>query len=257
MRKSCSALMQRYFGILILLLLSLPTIASGQSVEPNTDVFKEPREVTPLKSRVHYPEEARLNRVQGDVLLEALIGKDGSVMEVNVVESSDTVFNTAAIRALKLTRFQPAMVNDTPVEIWITRAINFRLNPNAEQADALGRTSSNRAGTSGDTVVSSFPHEIIPLGSLVHYPKEARKSGKEGRVMMRALVGKDGFVSSVSILKSTDTVFNQEAIHAFQSARFKPALRADGMPVLHWITRTINFRLKPRVEGDSTGSQVK
>ncbi|SRR5579883_120770 len=90
--------------------------------------------------------------------------------------------------------------------------------------------------------VSEEPHEIQPLEKLVQYPEVARRSGLEGKVTVQALIGKDGHVEKVEVLKSDYDIFKDAAINAMKSAKFTPA-RQNGTPLRIWITRTINFRL--------------
>ena len=105
--------------------------------------------------------------------------------------------------------------------------------------------------------VAKEPQELSPLDSLIQYPKIAKKNGIEGKVTLQALVEKDGSVSKVEILKSSDTIFNQEAIRAFKSEHFTPAIQEDGTPVKLWITRIINFRLGTKPSQDSSGYRSK
>ena len=92
--------------------------------------------------------------------------------------------------------------------------------------------------------VSGEPHETIPLEKLIVYPESARRSGLEGRVALQALVGKDGSVEKVNVLRSDDNVFEDAAIDAIQREKYTPAMQ-NGTPVKVWITRTINFKLGP------------
>jgi TonB family protein len=97
----------------------------------------------------------------------------------------------------------------------------------------------------GFTSVDEEPHEIIPLENLIHYPEEAKKNGIEGKVTLQACVEKNGTTSRVQLVKSTDTIFNQEAIRVFKAAHFTPAM-LNGKPMRYWIMRRINFRLKDK-----------
>jgi TonB family protein len=54
----------------------------------------------------HYPEEARQQRIQGAVVLKALVGADGSVQELKVI-SGDPLLVQAATEAVRQWRFQP------------------------------------------------------------------------------------------------------------------------------------------------------
>jgi TonB family protein len=92
--------------------------------------------------------------------------------------------------------------------------------------------------------VKREPKETIPIESLIVYPKEAQKHGIEGTVTLEVVIDTNGNVCKVHILKSSDTIFDSEAIRAMKSAHFIPALLVNGEPVKIWITRTVHFNLK-------------
>ncbi len=90
--------------------------------------------------------------------------------------------------------------------------------------------------------VSDEPHEIQPLEKLINYPEVARRSGLEGKVVVSALIGKDGGVEKVVVEKSDYDLFKDAAVDAMKRAKFTPA-RQNGTALKVWITRTINFKL--------------
>ncbi len=121
-------------------LLSMSTHALAQSTpdpSPNDyiDVSQEPSELEPLESLIIYPEAARRSGLEGKVTLQVLINKDGSVEKVQVLKSTNDIFEDAAINAMKRAHFTPAMNNGTPLKIWITRTINFRLSDEPRSAN--------------------------------------------------------------------------------------------------------------------------
>ena len=73
-----------------------------------------------------YPTQARSQHVQGEVLLQALIGKDGSVADLRVVSGPD-VLATSAIDAVRRWRFKPYEVNGQPAEVETNIRVNFAL----------------------------------------------------------------------------------------------------------------------------------
>jgi len=75
-----------------------------------------------------YPEEARQQQIQGLVVLDVRISRDGEVQNVNVV-SGQRLLADAAIAAVKLWRFNPRRVNGQPTEMQTTVTLNFRLPP--------------------------------------------------------------------------------------------------------------------------------
>jgi protein TonB len=73
-----------------------------------------------------YPEEARQQQIQGLVVLDVRIRRDGEVQSVNLV-SGQHLLADAAIAAVKQWRFNPRRVHGQPVEMQTTVTLNFRL----------------------------------------------------------------------------------------------------------------------------------
>jgi protein TonB len=74
-----------------------------------------------------YPEAARRAKVQGVVILDAVIGSDGAVLEVRPISGPDEL-TPAAVDAVKWWRFQPYVVNGQAVQVKTTLAVDFRGN---------------------------------------------------------------------------------------------------------------------------------
>ena len=74
-----------------------------------------------------YPAEAGRARIEGTVVLMAVIGKDGSVQDVQV-ESGLPVLAQAAINAVRQWRYKPYMIDGEPVEVDSRITINFTLS---------------------------------------------------------------------------------------------------------------------------------
>ena len=74
-----------------------------------------------------YPPEAGRERIEGTVVLLAVIGKDGSVQDVRV-ESGLPILAQAAIDAVKQWRYRPYLLNGEPVEVDSRITINFTLS---------------------------------------------------------------------------------------------------------------------------------
>ena len=63
-----------------------------------------------------YPPLARQTRISGTVKLHAIIGKDGTVTQLQVV-SGHPLLVQAALDAVKQWRYQPTLLNGEPVEV--------------------------------------------------------------------------------------------------------------------------------------------
>jgi TonB family protein len=73
-----------------------------------------------------YPEEARQQRIQGAVVLEVRIGRDGAIQDVKLV-SGQPLLADAAITAVRQWRFKPRMLKGQPVEMQTRVTLNFRM----------------------------------------------------------------------------------------------------------------------------------
>jgi len=76
--------------------------------------------------RPEYPQNARTAKVQGVVVLEAEIDRDGHVCSARVLRSIP-LLDQSAIDAVLRWRFTPAMVNDVAVPVVMTLTVNFTL----------------------------------------------------------------------------------------------------------------------------------
>ena len=73
-----------------------------------------------------YPPIAAQAQVQGTVVLQAVIAKDGTVQDLRVV-SGHPLLVAAAMDAVKQWRYKPYLLNDQPVEVDTQINVNFTL----------------------------------------------------------------------------------------------------------------------------------
>ena len=76
------------------------------------------------KASPEYPEEARSKGIQGVVLVQALVGKDGRVVDVRIVKSIPELDDYAS-RAVRQWRFKPALTKGQPVAVWVAVPVRF------------------------------------------------------------------------------------------------------------------------------------
>ncbi|MBA3296547.1 MAG: energy transducer TonB, partial [Acidobacteria bacterium] len=80
------------------------------------------REVKP-----DYTDDARRRGVEGDVVLEIVVRKDGSVGDVQVLQGLGGGLDRRAIDAVRQWRFSPAKRYGTPVDVMVEVAVEFKL----------------------------------------------------------------------------------------------------------------------------------
>src|SRR6516162_6566251 len=73
-----------------------------------------------------YPPLARQARIQGTVVLQAVISKDGSIANLHLI-SGHPMLAPAAIDAVKQWKYKPYFLNGEPVEVETTINVNFTL----------------------------------------------------------------------------------------------------------------------------------
>jgi TonB family protein len=80
-------------------------------------------------SKPVYPPVAKMQRVEGIVIVQVLVSEKGDVLEAKVLRgvSQDVGINEAAIDAMKKSTFKPATLNGVKVRSYYTRTIPFRL----------------------------------------------------------------------------------------------------------------------------------
>jgi protein TonB len=112
-----------------LLLLALASMAASQaSMTPPRARVAQAVMSAQLTNKVApvYPPLARQARIQGNVILHAIIDKEGKVAELQVV-SGHPLLVQSALDAVKQWRYKPTLLNGDPVEVDTTITVTFTM----------------------------------------------------------------------------------------------------------------------------------
>ena len=111
-------------GILSSANAAIPKVATPQRVRVSTGVATGLliKRVTP-----NYPQLAKQARIQGHVILQAEISKDGTIENLRLI-SGHPMLAPAAIEAVKQWRYRPYMLNGEPVAVETQVQVNFTLS---------------------------------------------------------------------------------------------------------------------------------
>jgi len=111
-------------GIISSTPVAVPKVATPQRVRVSQGVSAGllVRKVNP-----NYPPLARQARIQGQVILRAVISKDGSIEGLTLV-SGHPMLAPAAIDAVKQWKYKPYLLNGEPVEVDTEVLVNFTLS---------------------------------------------------------------------------------------------------------------------------------
>lgn len=75
---------------------------------------------------VDYPALARMTHIEGKVLVEAVVGKNGQVIRAEAI-SGHHLLRGAAVREVYERRYRPYMLNDRPTDVATIVTVNFQL----------------------------------------------------------------------------------------------------------------------------------
>jgi periplasmic protein TonB len=101
---------------------ALATAASQE--RPSKDV-QAPRVVREYKP--DYPDSAKTRGVRGNVELEVVVKKDGTVGAVKVKKSLDPDLDEEAVKAMKKWEFKPGTKEGKPVDVMVDVEMTFNL----------------------------------------------------------------------------------------------------------------------------------
>ena len=80
-----------------------------------------------IMMKLVYPEIARINQLEGIVIVYAHINQDGYVDQTKIRESLGGGCDEAAINAVKAVKWIPAMRDNKPIAVWVTVPLRFKL----------------------------------------------------------------------------------------------------------------------------------
>jgi TonB family protein len=116
------------------LALRLSVNAIPGSTDKNTSKSPDSLNVSPKEMAANvvtkvppkYPEEAKKERIQGTVLLNAVIGKDGAVENLTVA-SGPKELQQSALDAVSQWTYKPYLLNGDPIEVRTTISVVYNL----------------------------------------------------------------------------------------------------------------------------------
>ncbi len=111
-------------GIISSSAVPIPKVATPQRVRVSQGVTQG---LLLRKIQPAYPPLARQARIQGSVLLQAEISKEGTIQNLRLI-SGHPMLAPAAIEAVKQWRYKPYILNGEPVEVETQITVNFTLS---------------------------------------------------------------------------------------------------------------------------------
>ncbi|MDR3792216.1 MAG: M56 family metallopeptidase [Terracidiphilus sp.] len=240
---------------LLALAASYTAMALQADVKPGVEVKNGVATLSPtdaagnLISKVapKYPPEAKKARIQGTVVLNAIIGTDGHMKELRVLSGAAPLVQ-AAMEAVRQWVYKPYLLNGKPVQVETTINVIYTLGdtPPAKAAPVAGSVASDKKPTPPwDTP----PTPVISPEPV--YPPEASAAHQEGIVLVKTKVDSEGHTAVLEV--SGPEVFRKSAREAVEKYTFHPATK-NGQPIETTVTIEVNFRLYDKTPKAGGGS---
>jgi protein TonB len=75
-----------------------------------------------------YPEAAKAAKIQGTIVLEAIISKTGTVENLHIISGPDEL-QPSSLDAVRQWTYKPYLLNGDPVEVTTTIKVIYSLQP--------------------------------------------------------------------------------------------------------------------------------
>jgi TonB family protein len=244
--------------------VSSPAAAAAPAAESQASATAPPSDSAELeiikRKSAEYPIAAQRNGIQGQVWIQVLVSEKGDVEKAEVI-SGDPMLTKSALDAAKKFKFKPYIKNGKAIKVATKLPFNFTF---AEKIVEKGfsadgsvieatrlKTGADRAGDSATS--NNVPPQRVRVsqgvseGMLVHavapvYPERARADRVQGRVILQAVIGRDGLIHDLKVV-SGPTELAKAAIGAVQQWRYRPYV-LKGEPVEVETEIQVNFALR-------------
>jgi TonB family protein len=202
-----------------------------------------------------YPPKALKENLQGTVILQGSIGKDGRIDTLWTL-SGDPVLAKAAVDAISRWRYEPYKPAAEALGTQVNATVNFAVAADGGHIQTeVRRTLIPSSPNSSPTNRRQFlrgevfrlgpgltpPQVISPPRNLPSYVRE-QEGKNQGTCELELVVDTDGAPYNIRVLHPVGRGLDEKAVETVNSWRFKPATK-DGRPVAALITIVINFHL--------------
>lgn len=166
-----------------------------------------------LSDSIVYPKEAQERGIQGRVICNFLVMKDGSIDSVNIVRGVDPLLDAEAVRVIEsMPKWEPGRQRGQAVNVRFTLPVTFRVNKPEEESTSeessvlIGDLRTNEASMS--VSVQVMQDQVFPGGEEgfmryvsdnIRYPVEAQEKGIQGLVNATLTFRNDGYIGGVEV----------------------------------------------------------
>lgn len=227
-----------------------------------------------LKEFIHeemiYPSQALQAGVEGTVLLEFIVNKDGSVTDLQVAERVSKEIDAEAIRIFNKILWYPATEIGIPIIFNHSLEIKFKIKKYMKYCKLRGYEffewpykpvdSSNVVYEREQT--EKYPKPIFKeegmnfgkfIATELKYPEEAFKGNVEGTVKLRFVIEPSGRISNIEIFNALGGGCTEEAIRVVKKIKWFPGIK-DNLAVRTFMPLDLHFDIAKKTVGGAIPS---
>ncbi|MDX2072472.1 MAG: TonB family protein, partial [Haliscomenobacter sp.] len=197
-----------------------------------------------LAQNIRYPEIAKKENIQGMVVVQFIIDKDGAIIDPHVVQGIGGGANEEALRVVSIMpKWKPGVQRGQAVNVQFNLPIRFMLEGGA--SDKKGEAPKEML-----KVVEQMPSYPGGQGDLlkflatnINYPKTAKDNGIEGMVVVQYVIEKDGSITNAKVVKGIGAGCDEEALRVVNAMPKWIAGKQRGQAVAVQFNLPIRFKL--------------
>ena len=204
-----------------------------------------------LGRNINYPAEAMAKEIEGRVVTQMIIEKDGSISNAKIVRSVHPLLDQEALRVVEsMPKWTPGKVKGQAVRVRYTLPVKFSLKKNYKetiqhhQAEILPDENGIYAIVEDSANYPGGFNELIKwLQANIQYPDDCKKEKIGGRVITKFLIDKDGSIKEAKILRGIHPSLDQEALRVINTMpKWNPG-KVKGEPVVSQFVMPVVFSI--------------
>ena len=205
-----------------------------------------------LAANVNYPTEAIEKGIQGRVIVQMVVTKEGDIADTKIARGIDPLLDAEALRVVSgMPKWKPGKQKGEAVNVRYTLPVMFRLGGDADKKEASTQTEAKVDENGIHQVCEEMPEfpggmrECMNwLGKNVNYPATAQEKGIQGRVIIQFVVERDGSITEPKVVRGVDPDLDKEALRVVSAMpNWKPG-KHKGEVVRVKYTLPVMYRLQ-------------
>lgn len=203
-----------------------------------------------LASNIKFPENATKSNIQGRVIVQFVVDKEGKVINPRIVRPVDSELDAEALRVVSIMpTWIPGKQRGENVAVKYTVPIRFS-STDKESVIPVKIEPVLTDGSQVFTVVEQMPEFPEGVEAMMDYfrqnlkyPEEAKSAKIQGRVIVQFVVDKNGNVIDPAVVRNVDPSLDNEALRLINNMpKWKPGYQ-KGQAVSTKYTVPITFSL--------------